>query len=362
MVVGVEQPVTGATDTTKLSWQVRRYTSAGVLDPDPAANPGFCVSRLNADGTLDKTFGTQGKTVVKPGVNVTLGNFFVDATGAVTVVGATTTAVTFRLTPSGTLDMQFGMAGIIESNAVARATAAVGDCLLRTLVAAPGPASGAFSTARYLRNGLIDPVFAATSNGFAQTNAGIAPSPVQLLLRPNGRIVALTVDRAAGTLTIAQFLGDAACARAGSAVVEFYNTNLNTYFITADSNEASAIDKGAAGPGWMRTGLTFKSGGSDFVCRFYGSPSPGPDSHFYTLSGSECSGLLQIQAVIPSTQKRWNFESLDFASTSRVVVSAVRARRLALQNHQYGNGCGPHFFHALRGSSERPRGTRLWHE
>src|SRR6185436_16339898 len=102
-------------------------------------------------GTVDPTFGMLGKTVVKPGVNVTLGDFSVDATGAVTVVGRTTTAVTFRLTPSGTLDAQFGTGGVVETNAASRLTATTGDCLLRTLVAAPGPATGVFSTARYLR-------------------------------------------------------------------------------------------------------------------------------------------------------------------------------------------------------------------
>ena len=37
-------------------------------------------------------------------------------------------------------------------------------------------------------------------------------------------------------------------------VVEFYNANLDHYFLTADANEAAAIDNGSAGPGWSRTG------------------------------------------------------------------------------------------------------------
>ena len=102
-------------------------------------------------------------------------------------------------------------------------------------------------------------------------------------------------------------------------VVEFYNTNLDNYFITANSSEAAAIDGGSAGPGWIRTGNTFKSGGSTSVCRFYGSQSPGPNSHFYTVDSGECQGLKDQQ--IPTgdsrklTTKSWNFESLDFVST-----------------------------------------------
>lgn len=99
------------------------------------------------------------------------------------------------------------------------------------------------------------------------------------------------------------------------SVIEFYNINLDTFFITADSSEAAAIDGGSAGPGWIRTGNTFKSGGSTPVCRFYGSMSPGPNSHFYTVDASECSYLQQLQSSTPATQKRWNFESFDFVST-----------------------------------------------
>ena len=98
-------------------------------------------------------------------------------------------------------------------------------------------------------------------------------------------------------------------------VVEFYNTVLEHYFITADPNEAAAIDSGSAGPGWRRTGNTFRSGGSTSVCRFYGSQTPGPNSHFYTVDPNECASLKQLQVTTPTTEKRWNFESLDFAST-----------------------------------------------
>ena len=99
-------------------------------------------------------------------------------------------------------------------------------------------------------------------------------------------------------------------------VIEFYNNILDHYFITADANEAAAIDSGSAGPGWTRTGDTFNVGGSSPVCRFYGSQSPGPNSHFYTVSASECAQLKQLQATTPAIQKRWNFESLDFVTTT----------------------------------------------
>ena len=97
--------------------------------------------------------------------------------------------------------------------------------------------------------------------------------------------------------------GDAAAFKAASTaertgeypdsnlVVEFYNTNLGNYFMTADANEAAAVDNGSAGPGWSRTCNSFKSGGSTPVCRFYGSQSPSPNSHFYTADVGECNYL-----------------------------------------------------------------------
>lgn len=279
------------------------------------ANPGVCVTRLNADGTLDTAFGAQGKTIVGAATSMSFSDFFVDSLGAITVVGATTKGAIFRLASNGSLDANFGVAGIIETSAIQSASTGVGDCATRTIVAAPGPASS-FSTARFLPNGSMDYSFAGTSSGFVQTGTVNTSYPVQLLLRPNGRIVALAIDRTLNMLNIVQYQGDTVCGgSAGPTVIEFYNTNLDHYFITADSNEAASIDSGSAGPGWNRTGYTFKTGGSTSVCRFYGSLSPGPNSHFYTLAGPECNGLIQLQASTPSTLKRWNFESLDFIST-----------------------------------------------
>ncbi len=110
-----------------------------------------------------------------------------------------------------------------------------------------------------------------------------------------------------------------AISTANQTIVEFYNTNLDNYFITADSNEAAQIDGGSAGPGWIRTGNSFKSGGGTSVCRFYGSYSPGPNSHFYTVDPAECQGLKDQQIPTGDPRKlnvkNWNFESLDFVST-----------------------------------------------
>lgn len=124
---------------------------------------------------------------------------------------------------------------------------------------------------------------------------------------------------------------------AGAPVIEFYNTQLDHYFYTADANEASLVDSGGAGPGWVRTGESFKSGGSNHTCRFYGSVSPGPNSHFYTIIPAECSYLQQLQQATPPNLPRWNFESLDFQSTPPDSAGACPAGTVPVYR-AYNNG------------------------
>ncbi|MBK9609015.1 MAG: hypothetical protein IPO58_22250 [Betaproteobacteria bacterium] len=149
--------------------------------------------------------------------------------------------------------------------------------------------------------------------GVEQGIAAMAARAVACFQLPTAAVRAATIFRR-GIAFLALMAWVAAPAFAAD-VVEFYNANLDNYFITADPVEATAIDNGAAGPGWSRTGDTFGAGGNAAVCRFYGSQSPGPNSHFYTVLAAECESLKQLQASTPATQKRWNFESLDFFST-----------------------------------------------
>ena len=98
-------------------------------------------------------------------------------------------------------------------------------------------------------------------------------------------------------------IATAADTPADATIVEFQNATLGHYFITANTAEASAIDAGAAGPGWTRTGQTWKAWANGpipnatQVCRFYGSTAidpatgsrRGPNSHFYTVQSGECA-------------------------------------------------------------------------
>jgi hypothetical protein len=79
--------------------------------------------------------------------------------------------------------------------------------------------------------------------------------------------------------------------------VEFVNNELGQhYFMTADPAEIAALDTHQFN-GWMRTGRSFwvfpsgsgQSKGANPVCRFYGRPEAGLDSHIYSASVDECA-------------------------------------------------------------------------
>ncbi|MDQ2963201.1 MAG: choice-of-anchor D domain-containing protein [Pseudomonadota bacterium] len=96
-------------------------------------------------------------------------------------------------------------------------------------------------------------------------------------------------------------------------VVEYYSAGLNHYFLTVTPEEMTILDAGIIS-GWKRTGLFFWAYpadgsaplGTQPVCRFYGRPEAGLDSHFYSVSVDEC------QAVARNWPLAWILESPDY--------------------------------------------------
>ena len=91
----------------------------------------------------------------------------------------------------------------------------------------------------------------------------------------------------------------ASTASAGTlTAIEYYNAALDHYFITSIAVEITALDAGAFA-GWQRTGGHFgvldpasTVAGASPVCRLYGLPSAGLDTHFYSASPAECNDVL----------------------------------------------------------------------
>ncbi len=77
--------------------------------------------------------------------------------------------------------------------------------------------------------------------------------------------------------------------------IEYHHAGLDHYFMTADTAEMSALDSGHFA-GWQRTGMGFNvfaptdaTGIGVPVCRLYGNPAFGLDTHFYSASAEECA-------------------------------------------------------------------------
>ena len=125
-------------------------------------------------------------------------------------------------------------------------------------------------------------------------------------------------------------------------VTEFYHAGLDHYFITGDEGEKYFVRSGGAGAGWTETGLGFWAwspgwqSASAYVCRYYGDPVRGPNSHFYSASTKECRGLLDLQQKTPDTQARWNSEGYAFKVA--VPVSFRCPENLLPVHRAYNNG------------------------
>ena len=129
------------------------------------------------------------------------------------------------------------------------------------------------------------------------------------IIDPSTNKVVQSISVPGGPVSLGQFIAPTG---RSIEITEFYNTTLNHYFRTANVGEATGIDAGAAGPGWVRTNLPFRAWAtrSDAplnavpVCRFYGTPGRGPNSHFYTSSATECS--------LVKRDPGWTYEGIAF--------------------------------------------------
>lgn len=129
--------------------------------------------------------------------------------------------------------------------------------------------------------------------------------------------------------------------------VEFHNAARDHYFVTSIAKEIGDLD-GGVHPGWLRTGETFNvyapgSGGPPGrlpMCRYYGVPEAGLDSHFYTASILEClevgakfAGAWQIESGEVFQVLFPNIETGDCPAGTIAVLRTWNGR--ADSNHRY---------------------------
>jgi glucose/arabinose dehydrogenase len=123
---------------------------------------------------------------------------------------------------------------------------------------------------------------------------------------------------------------------------EYFNTALGHYFITADPAEQRSVETRGAGPGWSATGQSFTVYGDTStllpppgvflrrVCRFYGKPGVGPNSHFYTSDSSECE-------FVKTRDPGWQYEGLVFTVTQKAASESCAGGYVPVYR-SYNNG------------------------
>lgn len=106
-----------------------------------------------------------------------------------------------------------------------------------------------------------------------------------------------------------------------ATVVEYFNARLGHYFITADAQEINLLDRGGMSD-WVRTGETFQAFAPHVVgsqisgmCRLYGLPGAGIDSHFFA-SNEECDIALSRwpNAWVPESRVAFGRTLMDLGA------------------------------------------------
>ncbi|TMG87314.1 MAG: hypothetical protein E6H78_01630 [Betaproteobacteria bacterium] len=106
-------------------------------------------------------------------------------------------------------------------------------------------------------------------------------------------------------------------------IAEYYAASLDHYFMSGFAAEEAALDAGTPIPGWTRTGRSFPAysetgAGLSTVCRFFGTPGLGVNSHFYTAFDFECAAVKQLAG--------WTFEANAFYIAANVAQCPASTR------------------------------------
>jgi uncharacterized delta-60 repeat protein len=133
-----------------------------------AAGARFAVARYNLDGTLDASFGGDGKVTTRfRGSGATARAVAVQDNGKIVAVGDADSFGRFaiaRYRVNGSLDTSFGGDGkqttrIWPGGSAARAVALTSDGRIMVAGQTSGPKGSAFAVVRYLRDGSLDRTF-----------------------------------------------------------------------------------------------------------------------------------------------------------------------------------------------------------
>ena len=167
----------------------------------------FALARYNTDGTLDRTFGGDGKVTTDFGNGLedeSIRALTLQPDGKIVVAGYSTVSGTFdfalaRYHANGRLDTMFGDGGRVTTDFGGIFSDIVFDIALQPdgkIVVAGTPDATGFALARYRSNGRLDPTFGDNGKVITKFKPGtfnLFDQAFALVLQPDGKIVAAGV-------------------------------------------------------------------------------------------------------------------------------------------------------------------------
>jgi uncharacterized delta-60 repeat protein len=187
---------------------VAGFTTASGGDND------FALARYNSNGTLDNTFSGNGLVITGFGGSDVCTSVAIQSDGKIVAGGYTNAGFALaRYNTNGTLDKTFSTDGLVTTVIIGGVISAIAIQSDGKIIAAGGGAriDGDFALARYNKNGSLDNSF--NSGGLVFTNFGGTDDASGVAIQSDGKIVLAGFTTASGgdyDFAVARYHGDVA--------------------------------------------------------------------------------------------------------------------------------------------------------
>ncbi len=295
-------------------------SNAGDLD--------YAVIRVNAEGTLDTTFGTSGKTIVNVGnVQDTANAITTDSAGRIIISGISASSggnymyTLLRFSSSGALDTTFDGDGIVTGNFSGSTTdnflGVTVDANDKIIAVGYSSSSGSPAViARFTTSGALDTTFNTTGYRLVDVSTNTEQF-LTVMLQADGKIIAggTYVNGSASDTLLARFT------TAGALDSTFGSSGLTTTSLGANSDGIVALGSQSSGKIVAAINSAASSGTDDFgVARFEntGVSIPAITSATYNAN----TGVLAVTAT--------NLTTGDTIAVSKLTLSGEGASTYTL--------------------------------